>query len=183
MRDLEEVEKRELLGLSRLTLNQCIWHGCRPVWVPQRDVLKEKAGAFVTLTEEKELRGCIGSISAAAALYQTVIDCTIAAALDDPRFTPVRGEELEKIQIEISVLSPLRAIADLSEIQIGLHGLVVSEGKARGLLLPQVAVQHRWDLATFLGHTCLKAGLREKAWQEGARIETFTAQIFGETLG
>jgi AmmeMemoRadiSam system protein A len=126
------------------------------------------------------LRGCIGYVIALLPLWQTVMECSIAAATQDPRFVPVQVKELQAIDIEISVLSPLEKVADPETIQVGSHGLVISQHGRRGLLLPQVAVEYRMDRERFLQETCRKAGLPADAWKKGAEIECFTAFVFGE---
>jgi AmmeMemoRadiSam system protein A len=125
------------------------------------------------------LRGCIGHVLAAASLYHTVAETAWAAAFRDPRFPPVTREEAPLLQIQISVLSPLQVIA-IDDIEVGRHGLVITFGSRRGLLLPQVPVELGWDRDTFLQQTCVKAGVAPDAWQRGARIEAFTAEVFGE---
>ena len=125
------------------------------------------------------MRGCIGHIEAVRPLYATVRECARAAALDDPRFDPVTPAELSSLQLEISILSPLVDIAP-QEVEVGRHGLLISRGGRRGLLLPQVAVEWNWDREQFLEETCLKAGLPADAWQHGARIQAFTAQVLKE---
>jgi hypothetical protein len=133
----------------------------------------------VTLTEGGRLRGCIGHIEARKPLYATVRECARAAALDDPRFPAVTPAELSLLQLEISILSPLLDI-DPQQVEVGRHGLLISRGAQRGLLLPQVAVEWDWDREQFLAETCLKAGLPGNAWQHGARIQAFTAQVLKE---
>ncbi len=142
--------------------------------------LLEPRGAFVTLRRDGELRGCIGYIEAVCPLWETVETCAESAALRDFRFSPVRPEELSSLHIEISVLSPLESIDDPERIQVGQHGIVMSSGGRRGLLLPQVATEYRWDREQFLQHTCQKAGLPADAWKHGAKIEIFSADVFGE---
>jgi AmmeMemoRadiSam system protein A len=126
------------------------------------------------------LRGCIGYVFPLHPLTQTIIECSIAAATEDPRFEPVTLPELKEIDLEISVLTPLEEITDLESIVVGRDGLLVSQHGYRGLLLPQVATQYGWDRERFLGETCRKAGLPADAWKKGARIEKFSAQVFGE---
>jgi AmmeMemoRadiSam system protein A len=140
-----------------------------------------KAGAFVTLHKQGELRGCIGTFRSDRNLEDVVRDMAIAAAFEDPRFSPLEPEELDEVDIEISVLSPLREIKDVNEIEVGKHGLYISRGFRSGVLLPQVATEYNWDRETFLVHTCLKAGLPEDAWKDPkTKIEVFTAEVFGE---
>lgn len=138
------------------------------------------AGAFVTLRKGSRLRGCIGYVEGTKSMIQTVRECAVAAAVRDPRFAPVAAEELSHLRLEISVLSPL-VDASLEQIEIGKHGLQVSRGYQRGVLLPQVASEYRWDAKRFLEETCRKAGLPPDAWQRGARVQVFTAQVFSES--
>jgi AmmeMemoRadiSam system protein A len=146
---------------------------------PPSDHLAESRGAFTTLHLHGKLRGCIGYVFPTSPLYRTVAETARAAALDDPRFHPVTRHEVMALKVEISVLSPLRPIAP-EEIVIGKHGLVVSQGSRRGLLLPQVPVEWNWDAGTFLAQTCLKAGLAPDAWRYGIELQAFTAEVFGE---
>ncbi len=141
--------------------------------------LAEPRGAFTTLHLEGELRGCIGYVLPTQSLYATVAESARAAALDDPRFPPVTAAEAPHLKIEISVLSPLQPIRP-EEVIVGQHGLVVTQGNRRGLLLPQVPIEWKWDHETFLAQTCLKAGLSPDAWQLGAQLQAFTAEVFGE---
>lgn len=137
------------------------------------------SGAFVSIHRRTELRGCLGRLEPFP-LIDAVTHLARAVADSDPRFPPVRAEELAEIDIEISVLTPERAIASPADIEVGRHGVIVEHHGRRGLLLPQVAGEHGWDRLTFLEHTCLKAGLPRDAWKWGARIFVFEAQVFGE---
>ena len=177
---LSEGSQTYLLKLSRQTLHEFLLFQRRPTDTPGSEELLEKRGAFVTLVNQGHLRGCIGYVTPIFPLYKTVIDCSISAATEDPRFQPLNLEELEKIEIEISVLSPLEEVKDIQEIVVGTHGLVVNQKGKRGLLLPQVPTEHGWDREQFLQETCRKAGLSLDAWKEGARIEYFTAFVFRE---
>jgi len=141
--------------------------------------LNAPRGAFTTLHLEGKLRGCVGYIAAVKPLLQTVAEAAVSAAFHDPRFPPVTAEEAPHLQIEISVLSLPQPIRP-DEIVPGRHGLIVTQGSRRGLLLPQVAPEHGWDALTFLAQTCLKAGLPPDAWKTGATLEAFTAEVFGE---
>ena len=144
-------------------------------------VVREPRGAFVSLHRHGQLRGCIGYLEAIKPLLQTVQDMAVAAAFQDPRFPPLQAGELADLEIEISVLSPMRLIASTDEIEVGQHGLYIVQGMRRGLLLPQVATQYRWDRLTFLEQTCGKAGLPPDAWKEpGTNIFIFTADIFAD---
>jgi len=125
------------------------------------------------------LRGCVGFVEAGASLYQTVIETARAAAFEDTRFWPVTREELGGLQISLSILTKPKPIST-EQVEVGRHGLIVGMGGRRGLLLPQVPVENNWDRITFLEQTCRKAGLPLDAWQKGAAIEAFTAEVFGE---
>ncbi|MDP9194596.1 MAG: AmmeMemoRadiSam system protein A [Acidobacteriota bacterium] len=146
------------------------------------DALRRPSGVFVTLSEHTGgLRGCIGSIEPVAPLAQAVAASAFNAAFRDPRFPPVRKEELRELHIEISVMSPIVAVMDIAEIEVGRDGLIVSRGNRAGLLLPQVATEHEWDRDAFLNQTCIKAGLPAGAWRSAdCRIERFSAEVFGE---
>lgn len=141
--------------------------------------LSELRGAFTTIYLHGELRGCVGYATAIAPLYRTVADTAQAAAFEDPRFPALRAEEVPALEVSLSILSPLRVI-DPNDIEIGRHGLVVARSTQRGLLLPQVPVEHGWDRVTFLEQTCRKAGLPPDAWEHGATVEAFTAEVFGD---
>jgi len=141
--------------------------------------LEELRGAFTTLHEDGRLRGCIGYVQAIFPLYRTVYETARAAAFHDPRFVPITRNELSHLQIEISVMSPLRPI-EPQAVVVGVHGLVVSRGGYCGLLLPQVASEYGWDRERFLAETCRKAGLPSDALARGAKLEAFTAEVFGE---
>jgi len=141
--------------------------------------LAEHRGAFTSLYLRDELRGCVGYALPVTSVYRAVAETARAAAFEDTRFQPVTREEAAELNIELSILSPPRPIqADL--IEIGRHGLLISMSGLRGLLLPQVPVEHNWDRITFLEQTCRKAGLPPDAWKNGAKIEAFTAEVFGE---
>ncbi len=176
-------EKRFLLGLARQSLSAAVWkqRPDRPAELPL--ALYEPAGVFVSLHQraatQEPLRGCVGFLEPRLPLWMAVCEAAAAAALQDPRFGPVRPEELPVLEVEISVLSASWPI-DPEGVQIGQHGLIVTEGHSRGLLLPQVAAEHHWSAEQFLEQTCRKAGLRPDAWRHGAQIEAFTAEVFGE---
>lgn len=143
-------------------------------------VLREKRGAFVTLKANGELRGCIGYPLPHKPLFETIVDMAVAAATQDYRFDPLGAEDLDSLRIEISVLGLPEPVADPAEVEVGRHGIIVSKGYNRGLLLPQVPLEHDWDRETYLRHGCLKAGLMPDEWQKGVKIEVFTAQVFTE---
>ncbi|MGO8813598.1 MAG: AmmeMemoRadiSam system protein B [Terriglobia bacterium] len=143
--------------------------------------LEEARGAFVTLKEHGDLRGCIGYITPMKSLAETVRDVAAYAALEDSRFTPVTTQELPLLEYEISVMSPLRRVLSIKEIKVGKHGLIMKQGDIEGILLPQVPVEEHWDRDTFLEQTCLKAGLPRDAWKDDdTDIFMFTALVFGQ---
>ena len=141
--------------------------------------LSEPRGAFTTLYREGELRGCVGYVLPVVPLYRTVAESAKAAALDDIRFDPVTPGEVPQLEVVLSILSPLVPIRP-EQVEVGRHGLVVTLGLGRGLLLPQVPIEHGWDRETFLSQTCHKAGLPLDAWQHGATVEAFIAEVFGD---
>jgi AmmeMemoRadiSam system protein A len=141
--------------------------------------LEEKRGAFTTLYIRGELRGCVGYVFPVAPLYRTIAETARAAAFEDTRFSPLIAKELPDLEVHLSVLSLLQPIRP-EEVEIGKHGLLVSLNARRGLLLPQVPVEHGWDRQTFLQQTCRKAGLPFDAWRHGAALEAFTAELFGD---
>lgn len=143
--------------------------------------LNEARGAFVTLKEHGELRGCIGYITPMKSLAETVRDVAAYAAIEDSRFTPVTPQELPLLEYEISVMSPVRRVLDVREIKVGKHGLIMKQGDTEGILLPQVPMEEHWNRDTFLQETCLKAGLPREAWKDDETdIFMFTALVFGE---
>lgn len=181
---LTDDEKQELLRIARASIQAELAGKKPPAAKGQgtlQGTLEEKRGAFVSLKKRGRLRGCIGFIEAKKPLAQTVQEMAVAAALQDPRFEPLREEELKEISLEISVLSPLRKIAEVGAIQVGTHGLYVRKGSRAGLLLPQVATEHGWARDTFLKETCRKAGLAPDAWRDPqTEIYLFSADVFGE---
>jgi AmmeMemoRadiSam system protein A len=146
---------------------------------PPSPHLAELRGAFTTIYLRGQLRGCVGYVFAVTSVYQTVAETARAAAFEDTRFWPVTREEAPDLDVSLSILSPLQAIQP-EQVEIGKHGLLISHHGHRGLLLPQVPVEHRWDRTTFLEQTCRKAGLPLDAWEKGATIESFTAEVFGD---
>jgi AmmeMemoRadiSam system protein A len=171
-------ERAMLLDVAHRAIEEVL-RGRQLDTTPPTAHLGEHRGAFTTLHLEGELRGCVGYVVAMYPLYRTVAETAIAAAFHDNRFYPVSASEAPRLKIEISVLSPMFPIK-AEQVQIGRHGLVVSRGGARGLLLPQVPVEHHWSREQYLEQTCIKAGLPPDAWREGATLEAFTAEVFGE---
>ena len=173
-------EERTCLKLARQALEHYFKTGGYLRSPVKSGALKEKRGAFVTLTVDGDLRGCIGYPLPVKPLDETVIEMAVAAASQDTRFEPLQANELKKIKIEISVLGLPEPVSDPGEVQVGCHGIIVSKGFYKGLLLPQVPVEHGWDRETYLCHGCLKAGLPPEEWKKGAKLEVFTAQVFSE---
>lgn len=171
-------ERLELLRLAHDSIEAAI-SGQKLELNPSSPRLLEPRGAFTTLHLNGNLRGCVGYVYPVKALNRTVTETAVAAAFNDTRFSPITAEEAARLKIEISVLSPVLPIA-AEDIEAGRHGLVVTLGSRRGLLLPQVAVEFGWDAPTFLSETCHKAGLPPDAWERGAVIEAFTAEVFHE---
>ncbi|MBM3310082.1 MAG: AmmeMemoRadiSam system protein A [Candidatus Aminicenantes bacterium] len=177
---LTDSQKRFLLGLARTAVETYLGSGETISPETGDEALLADRGAFVTLKAGGELRGCIGYPIPTKPLAETVVEMAIAAATQDFRFAPLRAEELERLEIEISVLTVPRPAKDASEVEVGRHGIIVSKDFQRGLLLPQVPAEYGWDRETFLRHGCLKAGLPADAWRKGAAIEVFEAQVFSE---
>ena len=171
-------ERQILLQLAHRSIEAAL-AGRKFDLTPPSAHLNEMRGAFTTLHLGGKLRGCIGYVIPVHSLYQTVAETARSAAFDDPRFPSVTDEEAAQLSIEISVLSPLRPIRP-EEVVTGVHGLIVTKGGRRGLLLPQVPVEWHWDRETFLSQTCLKAGLPPDAWMQDVDLQAFTAEVFGE---
>ena len=146
---------------------------------PPTDHLAEPRGAFTSLYLRGELRGCVGYVLPVSPVYRAVADTARAAAFEDTRFRPVTLTEARDLEIQLSILSPPQPIS-AEAVEIGRHGLLITMAGRRGLLLPQVPVEHNWDRTTFLEQTCRKAGLPLEAWKNGATIEAFTAEVFGD---
>lgn len=181
---LEPAAQDFLLGLARETLRRHL--AGRPLPDPVKEGrevpprVREDYGVFVTLKKHGDLRGCIGSIEGTEPLFQGVIRNTVNAASHDPRFQPMTEAEEPQVEIEISVLTPLKEVADFRDILVGRDGVVLEKAGRRSVFLPQVAPEQGWDLATMLAHLSRKAGLPSDAWKSGARFETFQAHVFHE---
>ncbi len=175
---LSEQDKKELLQLAYSTVNLYVQENKVPEYKPQSENLSQNCGAFVTLKKHGQLRGCIGFIEPVLPLHQAVMQASIYAACRDSRFLPVTRDELDDLKVEISVLTPLKKIVNPNRVTVGRHGLVIAKDGKRGLLLPQVAVEHNWTRETFLERACLKAGLPKNAWRSGAEIFVFEAIVF-----
>lgn len=177
---LSEADRGALLGLARRAIVEAVGQQQPRTRAELTGVFAERRGVFATLHIRGRLRGCIGVVEAFEPLGMSVARCAASAALDDPRFSAVRAEEIPLLKIELSLLSapaPLRP----EEIEIGKHGLLITQGVRRGLLLPQVAIEHKLSPEKFLEETCRKAGLPQTAWREPeTRILGFTCEVFSE---
>jgi len=175
---LSEKDKEQLKEIAKKAIESVLF-GQSGEPVNPGENLREKGGAFVTIKKKGDLRGCIGYIRAVLPIHQTVKEAAVQAAFHDPRFRPLDKSEWKDIEIEISVLTPMKKIEDVQEIEVGKHGLYIEKGYDSGLLLPQVATECDWDRMTFLEQTCCKAGLPRDSWKRaGVNIYIFSADIF-----
>lgn len=177
---LTDDQKHVLLDLARESVRARVARSDGPP--PSEMVFPEASGAFVTVKRRGALRGCLGTLECRRGLAVEVQRCAADAASEDSRFPPVSARELPELSIEVSILGPLEEIEprDPGAIILGRHGLVAEQGHRRGLLLPQVATEWGWTVEEFLRQTCVKAGLPPDAWQHGARISRFEAEVFGD---
>jgi uncharacterized protein len=179
--NLSESDKKLLLQIARDSIEAHLLDKPVPALESLPRSLGERRGAFVSLHRRGQLRGCIGYLEAVKPLGQAVQEMAAAAAFHDPRFRPLGREELAGLEVEISVLSPMHLVQNIDEIEVGTDGLYIIQGHFRGLLLPQVATEYKWDRLTFLAQTCCKAGLPPNAWKDpDTKIYSFTAVIFGD---
>jgi AmmeMemoRadiSam system protein A len=180
MSPLSNEDRRRLLAIARQSIVAAISQSKLPTAEFAVGALAEFRGAFVTLHRRGRLRGCVGQPGEYDSLADTVARCAALAATEDNRFRPVAPEEFSELEIEISVLSPMQPVHP-DEIQLGIHGLMISSGSARGVLLPQVPIEHRLTREQFLSETCRKAGLPVDAWKSpGAEILGFTCEVFSD---
>ena len=174
-----EAERKIILDLARKAVLAAASDEPLPE-VPDEEILRREGGAFVTINKGGTLRGCIGHFTGTGSLGKTIIEMAASAAVRDPRFSSVTPEEVSKIKIEVSLLSPMIP-SKPEDVIPGTHGLYIKYGFRSGTLLPQVATEHGWDRETFLSNTCLKAGLPPDSWKnDGVHIFTYTAEVFGE---
>ena len=180
MHCLSEADRKNILELARQVVVEAVCRKRLLQEIPRTELFALRCGVFVTLHVDGKLRGCIGVIEARESLGESIAKCAVGAALEDPRFSPMQPQELPGMEIEVSLLSPLQRIQP-EEIEIGKHGLLVEQGIRRGLLLPQVAVEHNLGREQFLKETCHKAGLPPDAWGvPDTRIYGFTCEILRE---
>lgn len=178
---LSEKHKQVLLEIARKTIESAVLGHRYETPAIKDKTLNNKCGAFVTIHSNGRLRGCIGNVVGDAPLFRTVSMMAAEASMRDPRFPPLRAGELEEIDIEISVLTPLRKIENIEEIEVGKHGILIKKGFYQGLLLPQVAGEYGWDRTGFLENTCMKAGLSKDCYlKKDTEILIFSAIVFGE---
>jgi AmmeMemoRadiSam system protein A len=183
---LDAAAKKCLLLRARRAIAKAIGISVTPVadLIPNPESLIPAdllAGAFVTLRIKGRLRGCIGYPEPERPLLDVVEHCAVSAAISDPRFPPLSAAEWEGVELELSVLGPIEPVDDIVEVVVGRDGLIVELGRRRGLLLPQVAVEWKWDATEFASQTCIKAGLPPDAWQKGAKLFKFEAEVFSES--
>jgi AmmeMemoRadiSam system protein A len=174
---LDPEERRNLLKVATDALNDFVKTGEKPDLKRITD-RGRRAAAFVTLRRASRLRGCLGNLSVDRPLTHIVAECVVAAASEDPRFSAVTEDEIPELEITISVLGSFQEVKSPEEIVIGNHGLLISKGQSRGLLLPQVATELGLDAVGFLELTCEKAFLPRQAWRHEAEIQVFTAEVF-----
>ena len=180
MPSLSEADRKAILELARQAVVEAVFRNSQPTEIPTGGVFSDRCGAFVTLHVQKRLHGCIGVIDSKELLGETIAHCARSAALDDPRFSRIQPSDLTSLEIEVSLLSPLELIRP-EDVIIGQHGLLIESGAYRGLLLPQVAVEHHLDRERFLRETCYKAGLPGDAWHASqTRLYGFTCEVFAE---
>jgi len=180
MTPLSPIDRSALLGIARGAVLSHLGLAPAPA-LPASGALAEDRGAFVTLYVAGELRGCIGTFRPQSSLAATVSRMAVAAASEDPRFRAIAAEDVAELQVAVSALGASHRLVDPRAVDIGREGLVVKRGLHRGTLLPKVAVEHGWGAEEFLKHTCLKAGLPPRAWEDAdVEIEAFEAEEFGE---
>jgi AmmeMemoRadiSam system protein A len=184
-RELNAHEKQALLAIARQAIVHGVQTGQEYVEPREEKALNRRNGCFVTIKQNGQLRGCIGNFQSELPLFKEVARMAQASASNDPRFYPLKENDLDSFTLEISVLSPLNKIESIEDIEVGKHGIYIEKSFYRGVLLPQVATEHNWDRLTFLKQTCIKAGLPTDAWEaDDADIYVFSAQVFGEnTVG
>jgi AmmeMemoRadiSam system protein A len=176
---LNSEQRRAVLSVAHASIDARV--AGRPYSVGLVSGLPPAAGVFVTVKVLGELRGCLGTLECRHDLQHEIARCAADAASADPRFMPVTVEQLSGLTVEVSILGPLERIDPLASgaVIVGVHGLVIEQGRHRGLLLPQVASERRWTVEQFLDQTCIKANLPPGAWRHGAVVYRFAAEVFG----
>jgi AmmeMemoRadiSam system protein A len=180
--NLNDAERATLFAIARDTLDWCV-HGSRDPFSFQKyaitDRLRKEMATFVTLKRHGMLRGCIGSLAPTEALYRSIHDNAVSAALRDFRFRPVKPEELKDLDVHLSILSPIVGIPSVDQFKIGEHGIIVEKGRFRAVFLPEVAVEQKWTKEETLGHLSEKAGMDRDGWRQGARFKVFSSVALG----
>ena len=180
MPSLCEQERRAALELARKAVTEAVLRRKLPDEIPTEGLFAQRRGVFVTLHVRERLQGCIGLTEPKEPLGEAIVRCAMCAALEDPRFAPMKEEQIPDLSIEISLLSPMQRITP-EEVEIGRHGLLIEHQGRRGLLLPQVATEHHLNREQFLDETCRKAGLPSGAWQDlEVCLFGFTCEVFSE---
>jgi AmmeMemoRadiSam system protein A len=179
---LNNSQRKRLLEIARASIQTYLQSGKKLELSETDPFLTQEMGAFVTLNKHGELRGCIGNLASRDPLYLTVRDMAVEAAVDDPRFNALTLSELKDIEIEISVLSPLKKVDSAEKIEMGKHGVLVRKGYQSGVFLPQVATETGWSKEEFLNNLCSqKAGLAQSAWKDkNTELYIFNAEVFSE---
>jgi AmmeMemoRadiSam system protein A len=177
--EFQDNDRKLLLAVAHTSIVAALNHRELDL-TPPSPQLEQPRGVFTTLYLHHALRGCVGYVVPSVSLYRAVAETARAAAFEDARFPPVNLSEAPELEVSLSVLSALQEIT-AEQVEVGRDGLLVSQHGRRGLLLPQVPIEHGWDRVTFLEQTCRKAGLPFDAWQHGAKVECFTAEVFGDT--
>ena len=179
---LTEDEKKEILSLARRTIESYVENGIINKYSSKNENLKQHAGAFVTIHKDGRLRGCIGMIESNLPLFETIIEMAIESSSSDPRFEPVKIDELKALEIEVSVLFPKKRIKNIDEIVLGKHGVIVKRGYASGVFLPQVALETGWTKEEFMRNLCEgKANLPAECYKDKeTEVYIFEAQVFSE---
>jgi AmmeMemoRadiSam system protein A len=181
MLSLSDAERTHILALARHAVVDAVCHNRQLAEIPGLEVFEQRLGVFVTLHVGGKLRGCIGVVEAKEKLGESIVRCSAGAAMQDPRFQPMEARELAHLSIEVSLLSRLVRV-EPEAVEVGKHGLLIQQGIRRGLLLPQVAVEHRLGREEFLRETCHKAGLPPDAWKApDTQIFAFTCEILEES--
>ena len=182
---LNNQQRKKLIEIARNSISTYLQTGKKMELSETDPILKQEMGAFVTLNEHGQLRGCIGNLSASGPLYLTVRDMAVEAAIDDPRFSALALSELKDVEIEISVLSPLKRVDSADKVELGKHGVLVRKGYHSGVFLPQVATETGWSKEEFLNTLCTqKAGLSPDAWKDkDTELYIFEAEVFSEKQG
>ncbi len=175
---IDDLSRRSLVALARNAFEARVRDERLPTVPPGIDV--PAAGLFVTIYCAGSLRGCLGTLDLDGQVGPALIQLAADVGREDYRFAPIAARELPDVTLSLSILTPAERVTDLDAIEVGRDGLIIEQGRRRGVLLPQVATEHGWDREMFLKQTCVKAGLSHDAWQNGATVWRFQAEVFGE---